>query len=123
MKRLYWLTQPPVPLPGLERPGLEVTPFGTSRKLLAAVKRQPPDLLLAPYVHGYSNDYAGITTSNLDVLLYGLQRYAPHCRVVILAPPGELAHARKLAKIFPLHRALGLPVDPVALEEALTGHQ
>ncbi len=123
MKRLYWLTQPPVPLPGLERPGLEVTPFGTTRKLLSAVKRQPPDYLLAPYVHGYSNDYAGITASNLDVLLYGLQRYAPGCRVIVLAPPAELTHAQALAAIFPLHRVLGLPVDPAAMEEALSGRQ
>ena len=68
---------------------LEEQRFAGMRKLLSAVKKQPPEFIVAEFFYGYSNDYAGITISNLDVLLYSLQKYAPQCRCIVLVAKEE----------------------------------
>jgi len=98
---------------------LEEERFGAMRKLLSAVKKRPPDFIVAEFFYGYSNDYAGITISNLDVLLYSLQKYAPHCRCIVLVAKEEREQVDQLQKIFPLHEVLVHPVAEAQMEAAL----
>jgi len=93
--------------------------FSAQRKAIAALKRQPPDLVVADFFYGYGNNYAGANVSNLDVLLRSLQRFAPAARVVVLADRGELPHVPKLAALFALHAVVALPATRADLESAL----
>lgn len=98
---------------------LEEQRFGSMRKLLSAVKRQPPEFIVAEFFYGYSNDYAGITISNLDVLLYSLQKYAPDCRCIVLVAKEEREYVDQLQNIFPLHEVLIQPVGEAQMQAAL----
>jgi DNA-binding NarL/FixJ family response regulator len=93
--------------------------FSSQRKAIAALKRQPPDLVVADFYYGYGNNYAGANVSNLDVLLRSLQRFAPAARVVVLADRSELQHVPKLAALFALHAVVALPASRADLETAL----
>ena len=103
--------------------GLEEERFSSMRKLLAAVKRNPPDFIVAEFFYGYSNDYAGITISNLDVLLYSLQKYAPGCRCIVLVAKEERQYVDQLQDIFPLHEVLVEPVREKEMRLALEHHR
>ncbi len=100
---------------------IEEQHFNTTRKAMMALKKRPPDLILAEFIYGFSNNYAGINISNLDVMLYSLQKYAPDCRVIVLCNQEECPFVDKLRKIFPLHGVLRLPVETAELEQLLGG--
>ncbi len=99
--------------------GLEEQRFTSMRKVMAALKKQAPDFIVAEFIYGYSNNYAGVNISNLDVLLYSLQKYAPRCRVIVFCNKGEEAYTDKLQTIFPLHAVLTKPVDATDLQALL----
>ncbi|MGB1111132.1 MAG: hypothetical protein ACPG4N_12300, partial [Gammaproteobacteria bacterium] len=90
------------------------------RRAIAEVKRSPPDWIVAEFFYGYGNNYAGVNISNLDVLLYTLQRYAPESRVVVLVDIGEREYVTKLNEILGLRAVLVQPVGERALEAVLT---
>ncbi len=88
------------------------------RKAIALLKTQQPDFILAEFEYGYGNNYAGINISNLDVLLYSLQKYSPQSKVIVLVEKNELQYIDKLNTIIQLHAVLQFPVtasqiDPV----------
>jgi hypothetical protein len=89
------------------------------RKALGQLKQQPPDIVVAEFFYGYGNNYAGVNISNLDVLLYSLQRYAPAARVIVLVEKAERRYVDKLNDIFPLHAVLQHPVTAAELEPLL----
>lgn len=93
--------------------------FSSMRKVMSALKKQPPDFIVAEFIYGYSNNYAGVNISNLDVLLYSLQKYTPDCRVIVLCDKKEQALSGKLQGIFPLHAVLPLPVSETDMAQAL----
>lgn len=109
--------------PDLERPAaalsLQRVVFNSQRKAMAALKRHPPDLVVADFFYGYGNNYAGANVSNLDVLLRSLQRFAPAARVTVLADRRELPHVPKLSALFPLHAVVALPAEADAVGDAL----
>jgi hypothetical protein len=84
--------------------------FTSERKAIKRLKKQRPDVIVADFVYGYGNDYAGITISNLDVLLYSLQKEAPGATLIVLAEKEEIQHVSKLEKIFPPFQVLSYPV-------------
>lgn len=90
------------------------------RKAIAAVKKQPPDFIVAEFFYGYGNNYAGVNISNLDVLLCSMQKYAPETKVIVLVQPDEYKYVDKLNEIIKLHDILKLPVSPKQLNESLT---
>ena len=98
---------------------IEERHFGSTRKAMMALKKQAPDFILAEFIYGFSNNYAGINISNLDVLLYALQKYAPECKVMILCNPGECSWVDQLNDIFPLWEKLPLPVSEDTVKQAL----
>ncbi len=93
--------------------------FSSMRKAISALKTQQPDFVVAEFMYGYGNNYAGVNVSNLDVFLYSLQKYSPNARIIVLVERGELQYVDRLAALFPLHAVLPLPVDARDLEQAL----
>ena len=55
------------------------------RNALKRLKREAPDFIVAEFFYGYGNNYAGVHISNLDVLLYSLQKYAPRAKVILFS--------------------------------------
>ena len=101
------------------RLGLEEIRLGSMRKAISALQQQAPDYVVAEFMYGYGNNYAGVNVSNLDVFLYSLQKYSRDTRIIVMAERGELQYVDKLAALFPLHAVLPLPVSEPALEQAL----
>ena len=99
--------------------GIEETRFASVRQLNKAIAKQPPDILLAEFIYGFGNNYAGVNISNLDVTLYALQQKAPAARTIIVADPIEREHLPKLQAIFELDVILTLPVDAARMRDAL----
>ena len=91
--------------------GMEEKRLSSMRKAMSLMKKQPPDYVVAEFIYGYSNNYAGVNISNLDVMLYSLQKYAPHCRVIVFCNKDERQYTDKLQSIFPLHGVLARPVS------------
>jgi DNA-binding NarL/FixJ family response regulator len=93
-----------------ERLGAEALSFTSERKAIQQLKKTKPDVVIADFVYGYGNDYAGITVSNLDVFLYSLQKEAPRARVIVLAQKDELQYVEKLNGIVAPAAVLAYPV-------------
>ena len=102
------------------RLGIRELKFNSMRKAITALKQQVPDYVVAEFMYGYGNNYAGVNVSNLDVFLYSLQKYSSTTRIIALVAHAELPYVDKLAALFPLHAVLPLPVDEQLLERALT---
>ena len=89
------------------------------RKAIAALKKQQPDYIVAEFFYGYGNNYAGVNISNLDVLLYSLQKYSEHTRVIVLVDKSEFKYADKLNEIIKLHDILKFPINKEQLQKSL----
>ncbi len=101
------------------RLGFDEQRFRSMRQAMAALKRRPPDVVVAEFFYGWGNNYAGVNISNLDVLLYSLQKYAPRARVVVMVEKAERQYVDKLNDILPLHGVLVQPVGEAELEALL----
>jgi len=102
-----------------QRQGFKEQKLASSRKTMSQIKKQPADVLVAEFFYGYSNNYAGINISNLDVLLYSLQKYAPETRMIILVSKDERKYVDKLGHIFPVHAVLQYPVSEADMQTVL----
>lgn len=105
-----------------QRLGIEEQQFSSTRKVMARIKKQPADYVVADFHYGYSNNYAGVNISNLDVMLMAMQRYAPFPRtkVIIVAAKHEIHHVSELESIYPLHAVLQYPVVEAQMQACLT---
>ena len=99
--------------------GIAETRLNSMRKALAALKKQPFDYIVAEFFYGYGNNYAGVNISNLDVMLYSLQKYSPDSRVIVLVDKTEREYVDKLNEIFPLHAVLEYPVSEMDIGKVL----
>lgn len=99
--------------------GLEDVRLNSMRKALGALKKQIPDYIVAEFFYGYGNNYAGVNISNLDVLLYSLQKYAPQAKVIVLVDKKEREYVDKLNEILPLYGVLQFPFPPSAIRELI----
>ena len=102
------------------RLGIRELKFNSMRKTIASLKKQQPDFVVAEFSYGYSNNYAGVNVSNLDVMLASLRKYAPQARVIVLVHRSEYQYIDKLAALFPLYAVLQLPVAEAQIEALLT---
>lgn len=93
--------------------------FRHMRKLISKIKKTQPDYIAAEFFYGYGNNYAGINISNLDVMLYSLQRYSPKTKVIVFVDKTEKQHIEKLKDIFPLHAVIAQPIDKKSIESLL----
>jgi len=99
--------------------GIDETKLNSMRKALAALKSQPFDYIVAEFFYGYGSNYAGVNISNLDVMLYSLQKYSPNTRVIVLVDKTEREYVDKLNEIFPLHAVLQYPLSGVDIKKVL----
>jgi len=90
------------------------------RKAIAALKKQQPDFIVAEFFYGYGNNYAGVNISNLDVLLYTLQKYSAQTKVIVLVDKSEFQHVDKLNDIIMLHDIFKFPVNKEMMQDSLT---
>jgi hypothetical protein len=95
--------------------------FNSMRKVIAQLKKQQPDFIVAEFSYGYSSNYAGVNISNLDVLLASLRKYAPRARVIVMVDKAEQQYVGKLAELFPLYAVVQFPVREQEIESLLTG--
>jgi len=102
------------------RLGVNEVKFNSMRKVIAELKKQKPDFIVAEFSYGYSNNYAGVNVSNLDVLLASLRKYAPHARVIVMVDKAEQQYVGKLAALFPLYAVVLFPVREQEIEALLT---
>lgn len=96
---------------------LENVQLSSMRKALAQMKKQKPDFIVAEFFYGYGNNYAGVNISNLDTMLYSLQKYAPEAKVIVLVEKHERKYVDKLADLFKLHAVLQYPVSAKIMKE------
>jgi DNA-binding NarL/FixJ family response regulator len=99
--------------------GLDEFRLTSTRKAIAQLKERAPDYVVAEFFYGYGNNYAGVNISNLDVLLFSLQKYAPNARVIVLVDKSERQYVDKLNEIIPLHAVLVQPVSGQQMEAAI----
>jgi len=104
-----------------QRLGINELKFSSMRHALQALKTQKPDFIVAEFFYGYGNNYAGVNISNLDVMLYSLQKYAPEARVIVMVEKDQRQYVDKLNEIVPLHAVVQHPVRDSDLERLLTG--
>ncbi len=100
--------------------GIEEKKISSMRKAIAALKKQQPDFIVAEFFYGYGNNYAGVNISNLDVLLYSLQKYSAQTRVIVLVDKDEFQHVDKLNEIIKLHDVFKFPVSKEQIQKSLT---
>jgi hypothetical protein len=101
------------------RHGLDPVSVNSMRKAISEARRLKPRYVVGEFFYGYGNNYAGVNISNLDVLLYSLQKYAPDARVIVLVEKNERHYVDKLNDILPLHAVLQYPVTEHDMETAL----
>ena len=99
--------------------GITETKLNSMRKALATIKSQPFDYIVAEFFYGYGSNYAGVNISNLDVMLYSLQKYSPDSRVIVLVDKIEREYVDKLNEILPLHAVLQYPVTAQDIMQVL----
>lgn len=100
--------------------GIVETKLNSMRRALASLKGQPFDYIVAEFFYGYGNNYAGVNISNLDVMLYSLQKYSPDTRVIVLVDKTEREYVDKLNEIFPIYAVLQYPVSEADIRQLLS---
>ena len=99
--------------------GIKESKISSMRKVISTLKKQQPDFIVAEFFYGYGNNYAGVNISNLDVLLYSLQKYSSDTRVIVLVDKNEFQYVDKLNNIIRLHDILKFPVSIEQLRASL----
>ena len=99
--------------------GIEELCFKSMRKLMSKIKNTQPDFIAAEFFYGYGNNYAGVNISNLDVMLYSLQRYSPETKVIVFVDKNERQYVDKLNDILPLHAVFTRPINEAEIPKAL----
>lgn len=99
---------------------IEESKINSMRKAIATLKKQQPDFIVAEFFYGYGNNYAGVNISNLDVLLYSLQKYSANTKVIVLVEKSEFQYVDKLNDIIKLHDVIKLPINIEQMRESLS---
>jgi hypothetical protein len=94
--------------------------FNAMRKMIKQLKSSQPDYIVAEFFYGYGNNYAGVNISNLDVMLYSLQKYSPATKVIVLVDKTERHYVDKLNDIILLHAVLVRPFTAKLMLDALS---
>ena len=104
--------------------GIKENKINSMRKAIAelkraALKKQQPDFIVAEFFYGYGNNYAGVNISNLDVLLYSLQKYSADTKVIVLVDKDEYKYVDKLNSIIKIHDVLKFPISTEQVRASL----
>ena len=93
--------------------------FGSMRKAISALKSRTPDIVVAEFMYGYGNNYAGVNVSNLDVFLYSLQKYSSDSALIVMVDKGEVQYVDRLSALFPVDTVLQHPVQEQDMKRCL----
>jgi hypothetical protein len=102
-----------------KRLGMREFRFGSMRKAISALKSRTPDIVVAEFMYGYGNNYAGVNVSNLDVFLYSLQKYSSDSALIVMVDKGEVQYVDKLSALFPVDAILQHPVHEQDMKRCL----
>ncbi|MCK5919284.1 MAG: hypothetical protein KAG34_12725 [Cocleimonas sp.] len=100
--------------------GIEEHSFNSMRKVIKQLKSLRPDYIVTEFFYGYGNNYAGVNSSNLDVMLYSLQKYSPETKVIVLVDKKERQYVDKLNDIISLHAIFVRPFSEKTMLDALS---
>jgi hypothetical protein len=103
------------------RLGYEEIQLTSVRKAIQELKKRTPNVVVADFLYGYGNNYAGVNISNLDVFLYSLQKYAADCKVIALYEKSEQSYICKLQELFTITGSFAYPVAESDIEAILSG--
>ena len=99
--------------------GINEHSFNSERKAIQALRKLTPDIVVADFLYGYGNNYAGVNVSNLDVLLYSLQKTVPQVRVFLFCDKSEIQYTEKLPKVVAIEGHYLYPVSQNNFNEDL----
>jgi len=98
-----------------QKAGYQVTMVESMRKAVAAIKKQPPEMIVAEF--NYQSDFRD-RTSSLETLLASIQKY-PATRVVVFYDRENTDKLNRLLAVSDVHSTLTYPIDEAALAAAL----
>ena len=101
------------------RLGFNEVKVASMRKAISALKQQTPEVVVAEFIYGYGNNYAGVNISNLDVFLYSLQKYTVNPTIIVLVDKREYQYVDKLKALFPVSAVLQYPISEAAMEACI----
>ncbi|MEE9492056.1 MAG: hypothetical protein V3W04_01575 [Gammaproteobacteria bacterium] len=99
---------------------IEEIRLGSQRKAISQIKSVKPDYIVADFMYGYGNNYAGVNISNLDVLLYSMQKYCRDTGIIVFVDKSEAQYVDKLNDILPLSAVMTYPVNETQMKAVLT---
>ncbi|MCK5335029.1 MAG: hypothetical protein KAQ67_02645 [Gammaproteobacteria bacterium] len=99
--------------------GMEEIKFNSMRKAISHLKKQLPDIIVADFVYGYGNNYAGANVCNLDVLLRSLEPFGKDYKLLLFVDKEEQEFVQKLHDLFPVTMAMLNPVKPEHMKTVL----
>jgi len=105
--------------PLYQRMGFSVTSVTTSRKAISAVKKNPPDVLVAEF--NFQSDFRD-RTSSLESLLASVERYA-NTKAIVFYEKESGHQLEKLLKQFTVFKVMAYPIDESELEAVLQSTQ
>ena len=105
--------------PFYKKHGLTEVRLNSVRKAIQTLKTQPPEYVVADFVYGYGNNYAGVNISNLDVFLYSLAKYAADCKVLVCFEKVDKDYVAKLLALFPAIKTQVYPVQENQVQSLL----
>ena len=98
-----------------EAVGYRVVPVVSVRRALAAIKQQPPDVIVAEF--NFQSDFRD-RTSSLESLLAAVQQRSA-TRVIVFYQTEHAHQLERLRARFPALLGLSYPIDPTRLAQAL----
>jgi hypothetical protein len=99
--------------------GLEHHDFNSERKAIQGLKKQSPDIIVADFLYGYGNNYAGVNVCNLDVFFHSLNMQSPSARRIVFVEKAEKDYVEKLHELFPLSGMFTYPVNQEEFRKCL----
>jgi len=104
--------------------GYDEMQFSSSRKLISALKKYKPDVIVAQFLYAYASNYASNHISNLDTLLITLQKYGDYKpKFIFLTYKEEHKHLSQLISHYEgfskINHSLVLPVAKEQMKELL----
>jgi len=104
--------------------GYEEMQFSSVRKIISALKKYKPDVIIAQFLYAFASNYASNHISNLDSLLITLQKYSDYKpKLIFLVYKEEHKYLSQLTSHYEgfsrINHALILPVKKEQVKELL----
>lgn len=101
--------------PLFEQLGLDVTQVRSARKAMSAMRKSPPDILLAEF--NYQSDFRD-RTSNVESLLATVQ-HLPNTKVIVFYEKESQHQLDRMLEHREVFAAMAYPIEEAALREVV----